>query len=58
MKEIIGVIIFVMVGMTLFCLVFMLVDLWLGGVFSDYLAKKNKKVVGTGVTEYNKRSEF
>ena len=45
MKEIIGVIIFVMVGMTLFCLVFMLVDLWLGGVFSVYLEKKIRKLL-------------
>lgn len=45
MKEILGVIIFLMVGMTLFCLVFMLVDLWLGEVFSDYLTKKIRKLL-------------
>ena len=45
MKEILGVIIFGMVCMTLLCLVFMLVDTWLGSVFSDCLEKKIRKLM-------------
>lgn len=45
MKEILGVIIFAMVGMTLFCLMFMFVDMWLGCVFSSYLEGKIRKLL-------------
>lgn len=45
MKEILGAIVFALAGMSLLCLMIMLVDMWLGCVFSGYLEKKIRKLL-------------